>query len=485
MFKNNLFIKICLSFWLATLFMIGGVVTVDWLTDQGPFRSKWHPLHGSPPAVHAQALAWIYEHEGAAALRGFTARLRNLTGIQARFLDEKGVDLTTGAGGRGATEEAVADSSPGSADAGPAPPGGKRRVALAVSGPSGVTYTVITGMPPGPPPPGFPAPWGMIGIRLLVVLMVSGLICYLLARYLTGPILKLGMAARRLAAGDLSARVSPALGARNDELARLALDFDRMAERIGFLLSSQRTLLRDISHELRSPLARLNVALELCRKGAAPEAGKSLDRIERESGRLDEMIGHILMLNRVESGVSVLERKRVDLAGLIRQIAADADFEAGSLNRGVKVTTLESSVVEGDEEMLRRAIDNVARNAVRYTQEGSSVEISLHGTRCGGGSAVITVRDHGSGVPEASLSQLFRPFYRVGGGRERQTGGTGLGLAITEAAVRLHGGTVCAANALGGGLIVEISLPLGPACTVIEGRGQAFMKSVVSGGRVI
>jgi len=314
MFKNNLFIKICLWFWLTTLFMIGGVIAVDWLTDQGPFRSDRPPLRGSPLALHAQALAWIYEHEGASALRGFASRQADLTGIKERFLDAAGVDLAAGSGRGSEPDRAAA----GSAGAGPAPPGRERQVALAVTGPSGANYTLISARPPGPPPPGFPPIWSMIGVRLLVVLAVSGLICYLLARYLTGPILKLGTAARRLAAGDLSARVSPALGGRNDELARLALDFDRMAERIGTLLSSQRTLLRDISHELRSPLARLNVALELSRKGAAPEAAKSLDRIERESARLDEMIGHILMLNRVESGVSVLEKRPVDLAGLIR-----------------------------------------------------------------------------------------------------------------------------------------------------------------------
>ena len=146
----------------------------------------------------------------------------------------------------------------------------------------------------------------------------------------------MGAAARRLATGDLSARVGPALGKRKDEISGLALDFDRMAERIESLLNSQRILLRDISHELRSPLARLNVALELCRKGSDQEVQKSLGRIERESGRLNEMIGHLLTLNRVESGITVREKRRIDLASLLRGIVDDADFEAKSLNRGVK-----------------------------------------------------------------------------------------------------------------------------------------------------
>ncbi|MCE5280669.1 MAG: HAMP domain-containing protein, partial [Deltaproteobacteria bacterium] len=314
MHRNNLFIKICLWFWLTTLFMIGGVITVDWLTESGPFGSPRPPMHGGPLVSQGQAMAWIYEEEGASALGHFAARLRDLDGIRVQLLDGNGVDLTGGT----SAAPAVAP------------------VSLAVTGPSGRTYNLRAELPPRPPGPGGPPSWGMTLIRLIVVLTVSGFICYWLARYLTAPVLKIGAAARRLAAGDLSARVSPALGKRNDELARLALDFDWMAERIGSLLNGQRTLLRDISHELRSPLARLNVALELCRKEAGREAAGALDRIEQESGRLNEMIGHLLTLNRVESDTAVRKTGRIDLAGLVREIAADAEFEAGALKRAVK-----------------------------------------------------------------------------------------------------------------------------------------------------
>lgn len=467
MHKNNLFIKICLWFWLTTLFMIGGVIAVDWLTESGPFGSPRPPMHGGPLVSQGLAMAWIYEEEGVSALGRFAARLRELDGIRVRLLDGNGVDLT------GGTSTTPAIAPPSTAQAGQTPaarsgpmgpdPEDWRPVSLAVTGPTGRTYTLLAKLPPRPPGPGGPPSWGMTLIRLIVVLTVSGFICYWLARYLTAPVLKIGAAARRLAAGDLSARVSPALGKRNDELARLALDFDWMAERIGSLLNGQRTLLRDISHELRSPLARLNVALELCRKEAGREAAGALDRIERESGRLNDMIGHLLTLNRVESDPAVRKTGRIDLAGLVREIAADAEFEAGALERAVKVTALESFDMEGDEEMIRRAIENVVRNAVRYTREGGDVEISLRLDGSGPiGTAVIAVRDHGKGVPQAALAHLFQPFYRVGDGRERETGGTGLGLAITEAAVRLHGGSVGAANAPGDGLIVEIRLPASP-----------------------
>ncbi|MDP1991545.1 MAG: ATP-binding protein [Syntrophales bacterium] len=459
MFRNNLFIKICLSFWLTTLFMIGAVVTVDWLTEMGPFHSERHPIHGSPLAVHGQAFAWILEHEGVSSLRDFADRLDETSGIRVHFFDQSGIDFTGKPGAPGAGALAASVMKNRGADF--VPPGKGSMAVLRIVGSDGKSYAVVAEMPPFPPPRDSREPWIMIVVRLLVVLTVSGLICYLLARYLTAPILKLGAAARRLASGDLSARVSPALGSRKDEISLLALDFDIMAKRIESLLNSQRILLRDISHELRSPLARLNVALELCRKGSEAEIRKSLGRIERESGRLNDMIGHLLTLNRVEFGISVLEKKRIDLAKMIREIADDADFEAKSLNRGGKITAIEACFIEGDEDLLRRAIENVARNAVRDTQDGSNVEVSLRCTRNRSDSmGLITIRDHGKGVPEASLPHLFQPFYRVGDSRERETGGTGLGLAITEAAVRFHGGTVTAANSSEEGVIIEISLPI-------------------------
>jgi len=463
MFRNSLFIKICLSFWLTTLFMVGAVVMVDWLTNTGPFHSDRHPIHGSPLSVHGQAFAWILEYEGASSLRNFADHLRKTGDIRVNFFDERGRDLT--AKSDAPDSKTLVALAATSRDAELVPKVDGRRAALKITGSNGKSFTVVAEMPRYPPPPGNQTPWTMNVVRLLVVLTVSGLICYLLARYMTDPILKLGTAAQRLAAGDLSARVSPAIGNRQDEISGLAIDFDRMAERIESLLNSQRILLRDISHELRSPLARLNVALELCRKGSNPDVRKSLDRIGWESDKLNSMIGHLLTLNRVETGISVLEKTRIDLAKLIREIVDDADFEAKSFNREVKAVCIEECIVEGDEELLRRAIDNVARNAVRYTIDGSIVEVSL---RCidddhGGSRGLITIRDHGNGVPEESIPHLFEPFYRVGDSRERETGGTGLGLAITAAAVRFHGGTVRATNSSEGGVIIEISLPVLPA----------------------
>ncbi len=454
MLRNSLFIKICLSFWLTTLFMIGAVLTVDWVTDTGPFRPRRPPVH--PLTISAHTAVWVLEHEGVSSLRKYFDQLQESAGIRAWLYDKNGIELGGASGPPEARELAALALEPGGGDFIPS-----RKTGIAAvreRGTAGESYAMVAEAPP-PPPPGT-EPF-MTVVRLLVVLTVSGLICYVLARYLTAPVLGLGAAVKRFASGDLSVRVGPALGNRNDEISRLAHDFDGMAERIESLLTSQRVLLRDISHELRSPLARLNVALELCRKGSDPEITKNLDRIEREACRLNELIEQLLTLNRVESGISGLEQTRIDLARLIQEVSEDADFEARSLNRRVEVLSRDECSVDGNEDLLRRAIENVARNAVRYTQEGGAVDISLRRIQDDGTPrGVITIRDHGRGVPEESIPHLFKPFYRAGHGRDRESGGAGLGLAITEAAVRLHNGTVQAMNAGDGGLIIEISLPI-------------------------
>jgi len=316
---------------------------------------------------------------------------------------------------------------------------------------------VFTQPPPGngrDGPPPFSA------VRLIVVIIVSGGICYWLAHYFAAPIVKLSNAVRQFAGGDLSVRVTSSIGDRKDEISALASAFDRMADRIESNLTSQRNLLRDVSHELRSPLARLNVALELCRKQCSPDVGKSLDRIARESDKLNELIGQILTFNLFESGMSSMEKSKVDLTKLIIEIADNADFEAKGMNRAVKVVTSDACTILGNVELLRRAIENVVRNAVLYTGENSAVEISLKKITLENVPYVsIAVRDHGPGVSEDEIMHLFKPFYRIDNNQVMQPGGAGIGLAITEAAVRFHGGSVKASNAPDGGLLVEITIP--------------------------
>jgi len=233
-----------------------------------------------------------------------------------------------------------------------------------------------------------------------------------------------------------------------------------MAERIEALVDVQQRLLRDISHELRSPLARLNVALELARQRSGENLGTVLDRIERESERLNELISELLTLTLLESGTEKIEKTPIDLESLIGSIVEDSNFEARDRNRLVEIVASSKVMVSGSAEMLHRAVENVVRNAIRYTDESTAVEVSLLAQEIDGQKvAIIRVRDHGPGVPEAALSRMFRPFYRVEDDRGRHTGGTGIGLAITERSIQLHGGTITVSNATDGGLVVEMMLP--------------------------
>jgi two-component system sensor histidine kinase CpxA len=221
-------------------------------------------------------------------------------------------------------------------------------------------------------------------------------------------------------------------------------------------------LLNDISHELRSPLARLNVALGLARKRSGSESADMLERIELEANRLNELIGRILTLARLEDGEQPVPRSPVPLDDLVLNIAEDAEFEAQARGCHVHSTILEGDWgVRGNASLLHSAIENVVRNAIRYTGEGTTVEIQLQrAENSNGAEALVAVTDSGPGVPPDSLEKLFQPFYRLDDSRGRLTGGVGLGLAITERAVRFHGGKVAAYNRAEGGLLVEIRLPL-------------------------
>jgi signal transduction histidine kinase len=288
---------------------------------------------------------------------------------------------------------------------------------------------------------------------LLVYSLAGGIFCWFVSRHITKPLHRLGEAAAGIAEGRLNTRVDPSLRMRRDEIADLARNFDGMAERIEALVTGQRRLLGDVSHELRSPLSRLIVALSLVKQGPAEEAEENLERIGLEARRLDIMIGQLLALTRIDSGLDRGSPGPFDLTSLVQEVANDSDFEARAHNRSVLVTQADACTIAGFEELMRSAVENVVRNAVRYTAEGTSVEISLQAT---GSQALIRVRDHGPGVPGSMLSEIFLPFRRVANGNG---GGAGLGLAIAERAVSVHQGTIGAMNAPEGGLIVEIGLP--------------------------
>jgi signal transduction histidine kinase len=452
---RSLFLKVFLWFWLAMALVIGAFLLSTELSRTRQ-RFPHDAMMDRYTALTAETAALIYERDGQIGLVKYLARIERTTGLRGRLFDEQGAELS-GLGTLPGAQEIARRAAETHAPVFH-PPSERFLLAFPATTERGRAYVFVGEFSAPFPPPPF-NPWSLIP-RILAMLLTAGLLCYLLARYIVSPVVKLRAVTQQVTGGDLSARVGPLLGTRRDELAAMGHDFDVMAARIETLVSAQQRLIRDISHELRSPLARLSVALDLARKRAGANATSALDRIEREAQRLNEMIGHLLTLARSESGMDGRPRELVDLAALVGEVVADANFEAANTNRSVGLTICEPCRVVGIEPLLRSAVENVVRNAVHYTPEHTAVEVSL---RCAGKAeqavATISVRDHGAGVPDESLADIFRPFYRVADARDRASGGTGLGLAITERAVRLHGGTITAANHATGGLVIEMRLP--------------------------
>ncbi|HWD00121.1 MAG TPA: ATP-binding protein [Candidatus Sulfopaludibacter sp.] len=293
-------------------------------------------------------------------------------------------------------------------------------------------------------------PWFLTPDHLFVM-GAAILLCYWLAFHLTDPVRSLQKAVERFGRGDLSARVG---STRRDELGQLARTFDRMAGRIETLLAAERRLLLDISHELRSPLARLGVAIELARSGENLDS--ALNRIQKESDRLNTLVGQLLQVTRAEGDPSLLRRDPLPLDELVQELVDESGIEAAAHGCHLKYEKRAPALVQGDPELLRRAIENVIRNAIRYSPPQSTVEVSLARRN---GSAIVDVRDEGPGVPEEALPRLFDAFYRVDGDRNRASGGIGLGLSIARRALELHKGAIRARNAHPG-LEVELEIPV-------------------------
>ena len=450
---RSLFLKIFLSFWLAqALFLV--LATLVTLAIRQQAESAWEAEQAQILSQAVQA----YETGGQAALSQYLDQVRQSQGVRAYLLDENDHELS----GR-----RLPDWAKDGERRRPRPPRGgflgwmaARPQRQSITSASGHRYTLVM----FPPPHGPFGDLGIHGLGIFIAILSSGLVCYLLARYLTSPVVRLRAATQKLAAGDLTARAGVPPPGRHDEIAELVRDFDTMADRLETSVKAQARLLNDISHELRSPLARLNVALGLSRQRSGPEAQSALERIELEANRLNELIGRLLTIARLESGDQAMKQVPIRLQELIREIAQDAEFEAQSRKCRVDVTKVDDCTVMGDSSLLSSAIENVVRNAIQYTREGTDVQIGLE---CKEGAseteAVIKISDFGPGVPDEALDKLFLPFYRIDDARGRQTGGVGLGLAIAERAVRLHAGTIQARNRSEGGLMIEIRLPAVPA----------------------
>jgi signal transduction histidine kinase len=446
---RRLFWKIFISFWLAQMAFIAymGIRANQLFSTQGPLwqlsAQKTMPLIG-------QAALQQFQSGGQPALKAELAKHSDPERIHYWLLDPKGDDLTGVPYPQPVMEALTAHRAGRSAG-----DQGNHAVLFAnIKDAGGKPYTLVGHYLLNRSSSLFRGE-GLVR-AIFISSLLSGLTCLLLAHYLTRPIRVLRGATQQLASGDLDARAGKDLGNRSDEIADLVRDFDRMADRIGDLLQSQRRLLSDVSHELRSPLARLRVALALSRRTEDAAQNTSHDRIEREVERLDELIGRILTLSRLESGQVNPPMEQLDLNQIAEEVVEDAKYEADRTGHSVKLESAGQMRVNGNEDLLRSAIENVVRNAIYYTTGAEPVTVRLSTQN---GSAVITVRDHGAGVPDAILPDLFRPFYRADDSRMTGTGGTGLGLAIAEKAVKLHGGSISARNASPNGLIVEMIVP--------------------------
>lgn len=453
----NLFFKIFLWFLAAIALMIGVMLFLNWTVQTEPMVSRWRISVRHQTITYAETAAQIHSSQAEAGLNEFLERLRRAENIgEVDLIGEKGqLYLSQGVNAENykdlvakalASENVEIENYPETALS-------ARQLTLA----NGERYVLIVRWERPRITPFF-GESPLRYLRYAGLLFTAFLLCWVLARYLSSPIGKLRNATQRIAAGDLSARVAGEVGNRRDEISALAKDFDVMAERIESLLLSQKRLSRDISHELRSPLSRLNVALEIAKKKAGPETNPLLDRIENESLKLNEMISRLLTLSRLETGTRDFDRRELNLRSLVEQVVSDADFEANAKGRSVKLIQAEDCRVIGSEGLLQSAVDNVLRNAVRYTKLGSTVEVSLSKNN---GFANVSIKDHGGGVPEDELANLFRPFYRVGEARDRGSGGTGLGLAIAQQAVMAHEGSISAKNDQDG-LVVDIRLECKP-----------------------
>lgn len=454
---RTLFLKIFFCF-LVIIVLVGTSLESSSLLAKF-YEERWQvTLHSIMP-MEAEKAARMYEAEGEDALRNYLDDLQSRKTARFFFFDENGQTLLNrpapppvlrlaqnAEGMARTTAEGLSLVDP------------RRGIAVRqVSGPSGRQYRLAFQTSPTYLVPISEKIGAHPYLRLLVITLVAAALCAVLTLHITRPLGKLRSAASNIAEGQLKTRVQPAIGRRHDEIALLGKDFDQMAEQIERLVTAQRNLLGDVSHELRSPLARLIVALSLLKQAQAEEAAEYQNRISIEAERLDKLIGQLLALTRIDSGVDTNLRETFDLAGLVQEVAADGDFEARAQDRGVRFLANESCSMSGVAEMIRSAVENVVRNAVRHTAPGTSVEITIERKN---NHALLRVRDHGPGVPVQMLDKIFLPFHRVQTNGNGHDGGSGLGLAIADRVVKLHHGTIEAYNAREGGLVIDIHLPL-------------------------
>lgn len=437
---HSLFWKLFLTMWLS---IVGFSAAIGWLNDKLA-REQWAE---EPADSFERGMVRIGQRAQQAlqmdGRKGLRDELLNIPRMTRGHIYVTGTDSREVLGRDAALQELIGRGTP--------------METAAFEDRDGNPYTLYTLIRTPPSTILAPGPEGT-ALRLAAAALISALISYFLARSLATPLGALRRASRRIAAGDLATRVSRGMPPRQDEIGQLAADFNAMAARLEAMQLANRRLLQDVSHELRSPLARLSVALEIARKKGAGHIEAEIERIGLESERLETLVNDVLGLLRETSDASSRLDEDIDLNDLLGDLVDVANYEVPEGKPGICWAPADPCLLHGDRELLWRAVENLLRNALRHTDPDRGVRLTLEPSRRKS-NLLITVRDFGEGVPEAELEKIFEPFYRVQESRDRGSGGHGLGLSIAANAVRRHGGTIEARNAPDGGLVVQISLP--------------------------
>lgn len=455
---RSLSLKIFLWFWLAVL--VGGLafLTVAICLPSQTVVGRAAKYFSFNLATTGRLSLNLYEQNGPAAMETFLGQIETISAFKLHIITEKGVSLRDAplpSGAHALAQRSLASGSAQTQDWTSHP-----LIAQPMTNSSGQAFTILLELPSGLVNL-FIEMSRALALRWGAALLASGAICFLMVRYLTSPIRKLQAAVRKFAQGDLSVRVAPKIGSRQDEIADLGQDFDIMAARIETLMHAHERLLRDVAHELRSPLTRLNVALEIARKQGDSQMAGNLDRIFAESQKLSILITQVLALSRMENIEVDLHLEPVCLERLIDRIVHDANFEGQEKGPHVTFHREQHVTLTADDRLIHSAIENVVRNAMRFAPVGSQVQISQAvRTLNGKVMAEVLIADRGTGVPHEALKDLFNPFFRVAAKQGRASGGAGIGLAIASNAISLHNGTIRALNRTEGGLAVEIHLPM-------------------------
>ncbi|WP_419418492.1 two-component system sensor histidine kinase CpxA [Legionella sp. D16C41] len=450
---RSLYWKIFLSFWLATILII---ITTAWVTSEIAQKSSIPAREQVFMDSYANAAVATFESGQHAALRKWLAQTGESKKMTLYLLCSTG-EIIGNSPPPIQIKSVAADLVNEELDEGLLK-FGNLIVSHEILSTSGKAYR-LAAVSEKPLSHFVIIPWAGLTIRLTIAIFISGLICYLLSVYLTQPLRSLGLAAKSIATGKLSTRVGQFKGHYRDEIAQLSSEFDRMAEQLEGLVNSKERLLQDISHELRSPLARLQIAIELGRKKASPIADIEFCRMDMECLRLNNLISEILQFARLDRSAEELNITKVNILDLVNHIIEDANFECGEDSAKIELIATENYQLLIDERLIHRAIENIVRNAMRYSPNDKKVYISLS-TNPEKTNLFIDIEDQGPGVPDEQLKTIFSPFYRVDTSREKKTGGYGLGLAIAEKAIHLHYGSITASNRNEGGLSVRITLPI-------------------------